>query len=143
MAIDELSALEAAKVLDSDATAVYLDVRTAREFEQGHAVGAYNVPVVFLEPGQPARPNADFNAIIERHFTRDRRLIVGCQSGVRSMKACQLLSEAGYTQLTNVAGGFGSARDRSGQVLAVGWREAGLPVATEAGEGRAYDDLSG
>jgi rhodanese-related sulfurtransferase len=141
MAIDELSAIAAAEMLESDPEAVYLDVRTVREFDQGHAVGAYNVPVVFLEPGRPGQPNAEFGAIVEKHFTKDRRLIIGCQSGVRSMKACHILAEAGYTRLANIEGGFGSARDRSGQVLAIGWSEAGLPVTTEAAEGRAYDDL--
>jgi len=45
-----------------------------------------------------------------------------------------LLEAAGYTDLTNVRGGFGGARDTSGQVVVAGWRDAGLPVSTEVGD---------
>jgi len=142
MAINEVSAADAAAILDQDDDALYLDVRTVREFEQGHPTGAFNVPFVFMNPGGPAEANADFCAIVGRHFAKDRKLIIGCQSGVRSMTACRLLSEAGYTDVTNVAGGYGGARDRSGQILAVGWRDAGLPTSSSAEPGRSYDDLS-
>lgn len=140
MAIDELSAAEAAELLKSDNNAVYLDVRTVREFEQGHALGAFNIPVMFMEPGEPAEPNTEFVDLVEKHFGQQRVLLVGCQSGVRSMTACRLLSQAGFVHLTNIAGGFGGARDRSGNILAAGWRDGGLPVSTSA-DGRGYDDL--
>ncbi|HYR79405.1 MAG TPA: hypothetical protein VEO55_05330, partial [Candidatus Dormibacteraeota bacterium] len=54
--------------------------------------------------------------------------------GGRSQRACEMLEEAGYTDLTNVVGGFGGQRDASGQVVVVGWRDAGLPVTTELGD---------
>jgi rhodanese-related sulfurtransferase len=143
MPISELSAQAASEALLTNQNAVYLDVRTVREFEQGHPAGAYNIPVIFMEPGEPARPNSDFAAIVESHFPKSHSLIVGCQSGVRSMNACHALEELGYTDLTNVAGGFGGARDRaSGQVVAEGWRDAGLPTSTAANDGRSYDELN-
>jgi len=45
-----------------------------------------------------------------------------------------MLEEAGYADLTNVRGGFGGARDGSGQVVVPGWRDAGLPVTSELGD---------
>ncbi len=137
MAIAEITAAQAAEVLETDTGSVYLDVRTVAEFEQGHAAGAYNVPVLFMEPGRPAEPNATFAAIVERHFEKTTKLIVGCQSGVRSMNACHVLQGLGFADLTNVAGGFGGARDGS----AIGWRDAGLPVTTTAEPGRSYQEL--
>ena len=56
-------------------------------------------------------------------------------AGGRSQRACEMLEEAGFTDLTNVAGGFGGNRDASGNVVVAGWRDAGLPVTTELGDG--------
>lgn len=134
---------EAHEVLGNDPEAVYLDVRTETEFEKGHPAGAYNVPVVFLEPGAPAQPNPNFVAVVTRHFAYERKLVVGCQSGVRSGRACEILSQAGFTNLTNVNGGFGGARDRSGQVVAVGWKDSGLPVASGQPAAHGYAELAG
>ena len=122
---------EAYETLQRDAGAVYLDVRTAAEFEAGHPAGACNVPVVFFASGthQPV-PNPDFVATVEHMLPRATKLLVGCQSGGRSQRACDLLLQAGYTDVTNVRGGFGGARDQTGRVVIPGWRDAGLPVAS-------------
>ncbi len=131
MEIRETTPPEAYEALQADSAAVYLDVRTEGEFEAGHPAGARNVPVVFFDPAtrQPT-PNADFVATVERTIPRTAKLLVGCQSGGRSARACELLARAGFTDLTNVRGGFGGARDQSGRVVVPGWREAGLPVET-------------
>ena len=73
---------------------------------------------------------SDFVATVEGLFGSDTKLIVGCQAGGRSQHACHLLADAGYTDLTNVHGGFGGARDQTGRVVIPGWRDAGLPVET-------------
>ena len=131
MDIRETTPPEAYETLRADPAAVYLDVRTEAEFEAGHPAGARNVPVVFFDPAtrQP-RPNAEFITTVERHVPRTAKLLVGCQSGGRSARACELLAQAGFTDLTNVRGGFGGAHDQSGRVVVPGWREAGLPVET-------------
>ncbi len=131
MEIRETTPPEAYEALQADSAAVYLDVRTEAEFEAAHPAGARNVPVVFFDPAtrQPM-PNADFVATVERTIPRTAKLLVGCQSGGRSARACELLAQAGFTDLTNVRGGFGGARDQSGRVVVPGWREAGLPVET-------------
>jgi rhodanese-related sulfurtransferase len=77
--------------------------------------------------------NPDFVEVAEKVIPRDRKLVVGCMAGGRSQRACEMLEEAGYTDLTNVVGGFGGQRDASGQVVVPGWKDAGLPVTTELG----------
>ncbi|RMD81638.1 MAG: rhodanese-like domain-containing protein, partial [Candidatus Dadabacteria bacterium] len=66
--------------------------------------------------------------------------IVGCQSGARSRRACELLAAEGY-RVANVRGGFGGLRDRSGRTVAAGWRDSGLPVEEGQPPGRSYADL--
>ena len=131
MDIRETTPPQAYETLRADPAAVYLDVRTEAEFEAGHPAGAHNVPVVFFDPAtrQPT-PNPDFVATVERTIPHTAKLLVGCQSGGRSARACELLAQAGFTDLTNVRGGFGGAHDQSGRVVVPGWREAGLPVET-------------
>ena len=142
MDIPQTTPADAHDTLTRQPGAVYLDVRTEPEFEAGHPVGARNVPVVFFDPAtrQPA-PNPDFLATVEKSVPRGAKVLVGCQSGVRSQRACELLADAGYTDVTNVRGGFGGARDGSGRVVVPGWRDAGLPVETGATPGTSYADL--
>jgi rhodanese-related sulfurtransferase len=115
----------------------YLDVRSVPEFEQAHPVGAYNVPLLHLDrrTGQMI-PNPDFVAVVRANFPPERPLLLGCQAGVRSFQACQLLAGAGYTNVTNVAGGFGGSHQGD-----AGWAQAGLPIETAAPEGRDYAAL--
>jgi len=142
MEIPQLTPTEAEEIRQRDAGTVYLDVRTEEEFEAGHPAGARNVPVVFFDPAtrQPT-PNPDFLPTVERHLPRTTKLLVGCQSGVRSQRACELLAEAGYGDVANVRGGFGGARDQSGRIVVPGWRDAGLPVESGQTPGASYADL--
>lgn len=130
MAIRQVVPAEAACELTAEPSAVYLDVRTPEEFDAGHPAGARNVAVFFFDPatGRP-RPNPDFLAIVQRHLPPTTTLLVGCQSGMRSQRACELLADAGYTDLANVQGGFGGTDDTAG------WKDSGLPVET-GGAGR-------
>jgi rhodanese-related sulfurtransferase len=133
---------EAHEILRRHPDAVYLDVRTEGEFEAGHPAGARNVPLVFFDAAtrRPV-PNPDFVAVVERTLPRTTKLVVGCQVGGRSERACQLLAEAGYADLINVRGGFGGERDAAGRVVVPGWREAGLPVETGTPPGRGYAEI--
>jgi rhodanese-related sulfurtransferase len=49
-------------------------------------------------------------------FAKEDEIHVICQSGGRSMKVCQKLETAGFTNVVNVEGGTSA------------WHEAGLPV---------------
>jgi rhodanese-related sulfurtransferase len=134
MPINQVEPPQAHEILKSNSDAIYLDVRTEPEFAQGHPDGAINVPVVFIKgPGQ-MELNGEFVDVVAKTLPREKKLVVGCLAGGRSQRACELLEAAGYADLTNVRGGFGGARDASGQVVVAGWRDAGLPVSTEVGD---------
>ncbi len=134
MAIKQHKPVEAFEILKNNPGAMYLDVRTEPEFTQGHPAGSINVPVVFFRgPGQMV-PNEDFLAVVERNVPKNTKLVVGCQMGGRSQRACEILEQAGYTDLTNIVGGFGGQRNAAGEIVVQGWRDEGLPVACGAGD---------
>lgn len=141
MAIKQTNPTDAYARLQADEKVVYLDVRSEPEFERGHAPNAINVPVTFLTPGMPAQPNPDFVAVVSKVLRPDQEILVGCQVGGRSQKACEILAQAGYTDLANIQGGFGGVRDRAGNVVTKGWLDSGLPVETGQPAGRRYADL--
>ncbi len=132
-----------ARTLQTDEGYTYVDVRSAPEYDRGHPAGAINVPLLHLDPatGQ-MQPNLDFLAVFKATQEADARLLIGCQMGGRSARAAEMLAAAGYTDVSNVLGGFGGARDRAtGAVLHEGWAEAGLPVETGATPGGSYGEL--
>jgi rhodanese-related sulfurtransferase len=119
----------------------YIDVRSVPEFQAGHPAGAYNIPIVHIVPGRGRMPNMDFAAVVEKHFPRDAKLLLGCGSGPRSLRAAELLQQAGWTDVVDLRPGFEGERDMGGRVVNPGWRDAGLPVETAA-PGRTWDELS-
>lgn len=132
MTVRDVGVEEARAVLANDPSAVYLDVRTAAEFEAGHAVGARNVPVIDRDPasGRPMQ-NPEFAAIVRRHFAPETPLVVACQAGVRSRRAVELLADAGFTHLVHLRPGFGGAQGPDGR-FERGWGDSGLPLETGA-----------
>lgn len=131
----------AAEILRNNSNATYLDVRTVEEFEAGHATGACNIPVVFFDAARKPVPNPDFEQVAEAAFPKDKKLIVGCQAGMRSQRACEILQRLGFVDVTNLQGGFGGARGPGGQVTVQGWKACGLPVESGNCPGASYEDL--
>jgi rhodanese-related sulfurtransferase len=119
----------------------YLDVRSIPEFDQGHPVGAANIPLLHFQGGRMA-PNPAFQRVVEASFPKDSKLVIGCKSGGRSLQAAGLLAAAGYTNIVDLQGGFGGEHDALGRASSPGWAAAGLPVATTAEAGKSYADLS-
>ena len=133
---------QAKDILDTDNTAVYIDVRTEQEFANGHVPDSLNIPVVW--PDQASRqmkPNPDFVRVVAANFPKDKRIIVGCQAGGRSQFAAQLLEQEGFKDVSNMQGGFGGARDAMGNVTP-GWLQLGLPVESEVRAENSYGTLS-
>jgi rhodanese-related sulfurtransferase len=119
---------------------LYLDVRTEAEFSTGHPAGAYNIP--FQENTEHGlRDNPDFLRVVSASFEPEQKVIVGCQSGERSLHAAVKLLEAGYTHVVEQRAGYGGSRDPFGRVLDRGWRAQGLPCATEPMTGHDYRSL--
>jgi len=141
MPIKQITPPQAHETLSKDATVIYLDVRTVPEFTAGHPQGGINAPVIFFQaPGQPA-PNPDFLQVVEANIPKDAPVIVGCQAGGRSQRAAEIMAQAGYTNVSNMQGGFGGGQDQMGRAVP-GWRDAGLPVSTDNGEGTSYASLA-
>jgi rhodanese-related sulfurtransferase len=134
MSIKQVEPPQAYEILQQNRDAIYVDVRTEEEFAQGHPAGAVNLPVVFLKAGAAPAPNPSFLEVAQKVLAQDKKLVVGCMAGGRSQRACEILEQAGYSDLTNVRGGFGGARDATGEIVVVGWRDAGLPVSRELGD---------
>ncbi|XP_024032851.1 thiosulfate sulfurtransferase 16, chloroplastic [Morus notabilis] len=82
----------------------YLDVRTPEEFSAGHAPGAVNIPYMY-KVGSGMTINPHFLAKVSSHFRKEDEIIVGCQSGKRSMMAATDLLAAGFSCITDIAGG--------------------------------------
>lgn len=143
MNIPQISPEEAHRRITGEPKEFYIDVRSVPEFEQGHPEGAVNIPILHFDPAQGGMiPNPDFQRVVEAIFPKDTRLVLGCQVGMRSQKAAEVLVEAGYENVANIHGGFGGMKDQSGQTIAKGWMELGLPVSTENGDGVNYESLA-
>lgn len=118
----------------------YLDVRSEAEFEAGHPVGAYNIPLLHLGASGMV-PNASFLAQVEAAFPKDTKLVLGCKSGGRSARAAAMLLQAGFEHVVDQGAGFIGKTDPFGRVTEQGWQPRGLPVSTEALPGRSYSEL--
>ncbi len=80
-----------------------LDVRTPPEWEEAHVPGATLIPLDELAQRLNEVP-------------RDKPVMVICRSGNRSAVARDMLKDAGFTQVTSIAGGIRA------------WMAAGFPV---------------
>ena len=119
---------------------VYLDVRSIPEFEAGHPTGAYNVPIMH-HGAAGMQPNADFMNVVGKVFAKDTKLVVGCRSGGRSLRAAQMLLAAGFEDVVDQRAGLAGARDAFGQLQEAGWQAEGLPMTVEAHPERTYEAL--
>ena len=81
-------------------------------------------------------PNPDFAKVATAALPQDKTYVVGCKMGGRSQRACELLVQLGYEKLYNIDGGFGGNEHQQG------WKDLGLPVSTDNGEGVSYESLA-
>ena len=72
--------------------AVLLDVRTPREYREGHIPGSINLPLQALDNAAE---------IVENE---DTPIYVYCYSGSRSRQAAAILGAMGYVNITNIGG---------------------------------------
>ena len=98
--------LEEAAELFKDAGVGVLDLRTPREFQEGHIPHALNID--FL--------NSDFAKRL-RELDRDRPYLIHCASGNRSTRALPLFGELGFKKVYHLKTGIR------------GWIGAGYPIA--------------
>ncbi len=140
MAVKQLEPGEAKAAMDQAENSVYLDVRTEMEFAQGHPEGAINIPIAVPGPGGMV-PNPDFLNIVQKTLSdKEQPIFCGCQSGMRSQMAADLMARLGYSNLANVQGGFGG-KVENGVLVVVGWRDSNLPVETEVNDSNSYASI--
>ena len=141
--ISEVTPQEAKRRLESGGGCVYLDVRTAPEFSNGHVPGALNIPIAQRHPASgQMEMNERFLPVVLTTIPTDARVIVGCRSGRRSARATRIMSEAGYQHVYNMVGGFIARKDGAGQVITAGWSKLGYPIERGEGGSRSYAALS-
>ena len=93
--IEEISSLDAHERLASGAGPLFVDVREPDEWEEGHIPGA-----VYTGRG---RLEQRIEGLVP---DKGRPLVVYCSAGNRSAFASKVLGELGYTDVSNLAGGF-------------------------------------
>jgi rhodanese-related sulfurtransferase len=118
----------------------YVDVRTTQEFAAGHPAGAVNVPLLHSAPGGMT-PNPDFIRVMTAAFPKDAKIVVGCKTGVRSLRALQALQAEGFTSVLDQRAGWDGARGGFGEVAEPGWARVGLPAENGEPSGRCWEDM--
>ncbi|WP_462409427.1 rhodanese-like domain-containing protein [Neobacillus sp. Marseille-QA0830] len=84
------------KSMLNDKNKQFIDVRTPGEFKGNHIKGFKNIPL--LQLAQQA----------EKELSKEKEVVVICQSGMRSQKASKTLINLGFSKVTNVKGGMGA-----------------------------------
>lgn len=101
---ESISPKSAYELLHSDTNVALLDVRTPEEFSKEHIEGATLIPLQVLCENLP-----------KLHNVKDKKIIIYCHSGTRSVAASRILVKNGFVPL-NVTGGIAA------------WKSEGLSV---------------
>ncbi|WP_309497263.1 rhodanese-like domain-containing protein [Sulfurovum sp.] len=91
---ESIDAKQAMVLLENDQNVTLLDVRTIPEYKEGHLRDATLIPVHAL---------ADNLGMLKQD--KNKKIIVYCRTGNRSVAASRILEENGFTPL-NVKGGI-------------------------------------
>lgn len=91
---ESIDAKQAIHLLENDDNVTLLDVRTIPEYKSGHLRGATLIPVDALSQNL---------GMLKQD--KDKKIIVYCRTGSRSVSASRILEENGFTPL-NVRGGI-------------------------------------
>jgi len=91
---ESIDAKQAIHLLENDDNVTLLDVRTIQEYKSGHLRNAVLIPVQALSKNL---------GMLKQD--KDKKIIVYCRTGSRSVSASRILEENGFTPL-NVKGGI-------------------------------------
>lgn len=89
---NSLSMAKAKVALEENPKIKVLDVRTKEEYKFGHLPKSINIPL------------DQISSVSKKITDLDTPLFVYCQSGMRSRSACSILTQSGYTDVTNIGG---------------------------------------
>ncbi|BCB03860.1 rhodanese-like domain-containing protein [Bacillus sp. KH172YL63] len=90
--INQISTGELKGMLN-DRSKQFIDVRTPGEYKNKHIKTFKNMPL------QSLHKQTD-------QLSKEKEVVVICQSGMRSANACKILKQKGFTSVTNVRGGM-------------------------------------
>jgi rhodanese-related sulfurtransferase len=133
--VQTISPREAWEKVQADPRALLIDVRSHMEYLFiGHPVGAVHIPWID-EPDWNVNPNfirevrqLVLGGLSHESGGNDVPLLLICRSGKRSREAGDLLLQAGFTKVFNIAEGFeGELDDHHHRSTLGGWRFEGLP----------------
>ena len=93
MKFQNIHPIEVKKKIDSADPFLILDVRTTGEFQQKHISNARLIPLHEL-------PNR------YQELDPHQETVVICEHGIRSLKACEFLTQSGFTRVYNMLGGM-------------------------------------
>ena len=99
----QITAQEAAELMESETGYIVLDVRTPQEYAERHIPGAINVPNETIGSTAP-----------EQLPDRKQLILVYCRSGNRSKQAADKLAALGYTNIVE----FGGINSWQGETVA-------------------------
>jgi rhodanese-related sulfurtransferase len=103
--VAQVNPFEAIRQLN-DQSAVMVDVRETKEFNDGHLKDAVHIPLSDLQ-----------SRIGELDKYKDKTVIAYCRSGSRSYSACKKLKKAGFESVNNLQGGI------------MAWQNQNMPVS--------------
>ncbi|AKB35275.1 hypothetical protein MSSAC_0685 [Methanosarcina siciliae C2J] len=112
---ETVSVEEAREMIEKDDVFI-LDVRTPAEFNSSHIEGATLIPVT-NSGGSNLSPDQLLEARINE-VPKDKKILVYCRTGHRSVTASKILVAAGYSDAYNMEGGI------------TAWTGAGYPVVS-------------
>ena len=104
--ISEIDVHELKSLLETEKDKMYfIDCREQEEWNEGHIPGATLLPL------------SDFQNTFESVLKdKNKKVVIQCRSGKRSMNACMFLLSKGFENLVNVEGGI------------LAWNEAGFEI---------------
>jgi len=125
--IENLTPQQSWELMQSNAQAVLIDVRTKMEHDfVGHPLQSVHIP---WKEAPDWQINNDFvNQVKQVINDRSVPILLLCRSGQRSLEAAKLLETQGFEYLVNILDGFEGALDEKkhrGNIS--GWRYSQLP----------------
>lgn len=98
----QITAEEAAAMMEEESNYIILDVRTAQEYNEKHISDAINIPNETIGSEEiPELPD------------KEQLILVYCRSGNRSKQAAEKLVKLGYTNIVE----FGGIHDWTGETV--------------------------
>jgi rhodanese-related sulfurtransferase len=112
LASTEITASEFMDIYDEGGDFVLLDVRTEREFESGYIPGAVHIYYTELD-----------ERIGQLNLSKDAKIVVYCEAGVRSKKGANALLGEGYSNIIDISDGIRGWKAIGGDIIVPGDEE--------------------